>query len=318
MRISVVICTFNPREKYLARVLQALQDQTLPLDQWELLIVDNASKIPVADGLDLSWHPHGKIIREEKLGKMHAWFKGMSEAKGDVLVFVDDDCVLDLNYLEQALAIGAEWPFIGAWGGGISPEFETPPPAWCLDQPWRLTIVEVKEDIWSNLREGFATVPSGAGMCVRKEVALRYLEWCRIHEMSNALDRVGNAITGYGDMNLAHCAIDMGLGTGQSPRLHLTHLIPSSRLTLDYFIRHAEGDAASLMMFRAIRGLPLKESKQTFLKTIKRKIYKLLSRQPREILEIHEAHQRGLRKGLKMAKDYLENTSGLKPKADRP
>jgi hypothetical protein len=233
----------------------------------------------------------------------------MSEAKGDILVFVDDDTVLAPNYLEQTLVVGGQWPFVGAWGGRIEPEFEIAPPAWCTDQLWRLTIDPVPEDVWSNLREGFATVPCGAGMCVRKQVVIRYLEWCRTHELSYALDRVGNVVTGYGDTNLAHCALDIGLGTGKSTRLHLTHLIPSSRLTLDYFVRHAEGDAASLMMFRAIRGLPLKESKQTLFQKIKWQIYKVLSRQPVEILKIHEAHLRGLRLGLKMAEKYLTKKS---------
>jgi glycosyltransferase involved in cell wall biosynthesis len=306
MQISVVICTYNPPEKYLTRVLQALRNQTLPRDRWELLLVDNASKIPVADAYDLSWHPHGRMIREEQLGKMHAWFKGIVEAKGDILVFVDDDNVLDSNYLDQVLAVSEQWPFIGAWGASVLPEFESIPPSWIKDQMWRLSVEEVREDVWSNLREGFETKPLGAGMCVRKEVGARYLEWCRTNQMSNALDRKGDVITGYGDMNLALCSIDIGLGTGKSSRLRLKHLIPPSRLTLDYFVRHAEGDAISLMMFRAIRGLPLKESRQTLFKSIKWQISKLLSRKPREILKIHDAHRRGLNQGLKMAHDYLE------------
>lgn len=304
MQISVVICTYNPREKYLSRVLQALREQTLPPAQWELLIVDNASKVPVADSFDVSWHPNGRIIREEKLGKMHAWFKGMSEAKGDILVFVDDDNVLASDYLEQAQAISVQWPFIGAWGGGISPEFEVTPPAWCLEQPWRLTIDEVKEDVWSNLREGFATLPAGAGMCIRRAVGLRYLEWCRINEMSNALDRVGNLVTGYGDMNLALCAVDLGLGTGKFARLQLTHLIPASRLTLDYLVRHAEGDAASHMMFRAIRGLPIVEPKRSLFAEIKWSIHRLLTSKAPETIKIQEAAIRGQRLGWEMVQKY--------------
>jgi hypothetical protein len=58
------------------------------------------------------------------------------------------------------------------------------------------------------------------------------------------------------------------------------------------------------MMFRALRELPLKESRQTLLKKIKWHIYKVLSRQPMEIVKIHEAHLRGLRMGLKMVEDY--------------
>jgi hypothetical protein len=111
-------------------------------------------------------------------------------------------------------------------------------------------------------------------------------------------------ITGYGEMNLSLCAIDMGLGTGKSARLRLTHLIPSSRLTLDYMIRQAEGDAASLMMFRAIRGLPVEEPKFSFLKFVKRNIYRLLSNKPREFFKIADAHLRGSKKGWRMVCDY--------------
>ena len=307
LQLSVIICAHNPRPDYLLRVLEALREQTLPLDQWELLIIDNASKKPVTDSFDLNWHPHGRITREEKLGKMLAWLKGISEARGNIMVFVDDDNVLEPDYLEQVLVVSGQWPFIGAWGGSVRPEFESPPPSWIGDQMWRLSIEEVKEDVWSNVREGFETKPLGAGMCIRKEVGAQYLEWCRLHEMSNALDRKGDIITGYGDMNLALCAIDIGLGAGKSSHLNLKHLIPSSRLTLDYFLRHAEGDALSLLMFRAIRGFPLRESGQTFFKTIKWRIYKIFSRQPREVIKIHEAHMRGLQHGLKMARDYLES-----------
>jgi hypothetical protein len=307
MQISVIICTYNPREKALTRVLQGLREQTLPIAQWELIIVDNASKIPVDNSVDIAWHPHGKVLREEELGKMHAWFKGMSEAKGDILIFVDDDNLLDRDYLEQAIAIGTEWPFVGAWGGGISPEFEVTPPAWCLEQPWRLAIDEVKEDVWSNLRDSFATHPAGAGMCIRKEVGARYLEWCRAHEMSNALDRVGNVVTGYGDMNLALCAIDLGMGTGKTPRLHLTHLIPSSRLTLDYLIRQAEGDAMSLLMYRELRGLPVKEPNSSFLSLLKQKAFRLISSRPKELFVIDDAYQRGLKKGWELVQKYRKH-----------
>ncbi|MCE0483875.1 MAG: glycosyltransferase family 2 protein [Methylacidiphilales bacterium] len=307
MRISVVICTHNPREEYLNRVLQALRGQTLPPDQWELLVVDNASKVPVASSFDLSWHPQGRMLKEEKLGKMNAWFKGISEAKGEILIFVDDDTVLDAHYLEKALEVGKEWPFIGAWGGAISAEFETPPPAWCLIQPWRLTIVEVREEVWSNLREGFATVPCGAGLCVRREVCQRYLEWCRTHEMSYALDRIGNLVTGYGDINLVYCSFDLGMGTGQTTRLHLTHLIPASRLTLDYFLRQAEGDALSLMMFRALRGLRLEDPRLSLEQKVKLLLRKAFSKQPPEMLKIYDAHQRGLEKGYRIAQEYLRS-----------
>ena len=41
--LSVIICTHNPRLDYLRRTFDALKLQTLDRDQWELLLIDNAS-----------------------------------------------------------------------------------------------------------------------------------------------------------------------------------------------------------------------------------------------------------------------------------
>jgi glycosyltransferase involved in cell wall biosynthesis len=308
MKISVIICTHNPREEFLRRTLESLRSQTLSQDQWELLLIDNASHIPLAGRSDISWQPHSRHVREDELGLTPARLRGIQESKADILVFADDDTVLASNYLEQALVVAGQWPIIGAWGGGISPEFEIDPPSWCLDQPWRLTILDVKEDVWSNVREGFATIPAGAGMCIRKNVGMRFVEWCRINGKSKILDRTGTSITGYGDADLAHCAMDIGLGTGRFTCLHLTHLIPASRLTLDYLLRHAEGDAASFMMFRAIRGLPVDPPDFSFLAEVRWRIHRLLSRKPAELIKIQEADRKGRKIGWKLIQQHLKTS----------
>jgi hypothetical protein len=115
------------------------------------------------------------------------------------------------------------------------------------------------------------------------------------------MDRTGTALGGYGDMDLCQCAIDAGLGTGRSTKLKLTHLIPKSRLTLDYFLRHAEGDAASWLVYRAIRGLPYHELvRHSWFKSLTWRLHCLRRRIPWEQRQIHAAHLRGLKKGREM------------------
>jgi glycosyltransferase involved in cell wall biosynthesis len=77
--LSVIICTHNPRHDYLRPVLDGLGRQTLPLNQWELLLVDNASKENLAERFDLSWHPHAHQIREHELGLTPARLRGIGE-----------------------------------------------------------------------------------------------------------------------------------------------------------------------------------------------------------------------------------------------
>ena len=113
--ISVIICAHNPRPDFFCHVLEALRNQTLPLIQWELLLVDNASKESLQAAWDISWHPNGTHITESKLGLAHARQTGMVEASADLLVFVDDDNVLAPDYLSEVIRIGQEWPRLEVW-----------------------------------------------------------------------------------------------------------------------------------------------------------------------------------------------------------
>jgi glycosyltransferase involved in cell wall biosynthesis len=135
--ISVVICTHNPVEQYLNRVLAALRAQDFDYAQWELIVVDNASSATVADRFDVSWHPAGRHVREDQLGLTHARVRGIEESRGRVVVFVDDDNVLSSTYLREAAAIAVDFPFIGVWGGQVKPEFEVKPQRW-TEEFWPL------------------------------------------------------------------------------------------------------------------------------------------------------------------------------------
>ena len=61
--------------------------------------MDNASKTALSDSVDISWHPRGLHVREMQLGLTAARATGIGIATADLLVFVDDDNVLGLDYL---------------------------------------------------------------------------------------------------------------------------------------------------------------------------------------------------------------------------
>src|SRR2546423_13834260 len=98
MKLTVIICAHNPRMDYLDRVLNSLRMQTLSKKHWELLLVDNASRERLSNLWDLNWHPQARHLREAQLGKTPALLTGIREARGDVLVVVDDDNVLAPDY----------------------------------------------------------------------------------------------------------------------------------------------------------------------------------------------------------------------------
>jgi len=256
MRLSVIICTHNPRQDYFARALSALAAQTLDQSKWELLIVDNRSEPPVAGRFDLSWRPDVRVFREETLGLTPARLRGIREARGELLVFVDDDNILDSDYLEQALRISEERPWLGSWSGQCRPEFEAEPEEWTRRYWGNLAIREFEHDVWSNLPRLVDTMPCGAGLCVRRPVAAHYLKLHDEGRRTTQFDRTGNSLMSGGDNDLAACACDVGLGVGLVSGLKLVHLMPTDRLTLDYLSRLAEGIHYSAILLDAERGLP--------------------------------------------------------------
>jgi glycosyltransferase involved in cell wall biosynthesis len=252
--LSVIVCTHNPQPDYLRRVLAALQSQTLPREEWELWLVDNASAEPLAKNWDLGWHPNGRHVREEALGLTPARLRGMAESRAEVLVFVDDDNVLQDDFLAHVMAIAREYPSLGAWGGNVTGEFEMPAPEWARPYLHALALREVKGDIWSNFNIDNRSFPFGAGLCVRKSVASAYGQALMARPASRGLDRTGASTLSAGDVDLVMTAYDAGFGTGLFQRLHLTHLIPQTRLTVDYLSRLLEGIEYSTHLLRNQRN----------------------------------------------------------------
>lgn len=241
MMLSIIICTHNPRCDYFQLCIDALRNQRLPYARWELLVVDNRSEEPLADRVDLSWHPGVRMVREETLGLTAARLRGIRESRGDLLIFVDDDNALDVDFLEIAWRTKEERQFLGSWSGQCRPAFEQQPPEWTRRYWGNLVIREFNHDVWSNLPRLPESMPCGAGLCVRREVALHYLDLHESGKRSFQFDRTGKSLLSGGDNDLAACACDIGLGVGLIASLKLTHLISPERLTVDYIARLAEG-----------------------------------------------------------------------------
>jgi glycosyltransferase involved in cell wall biosynthesis len=252
--LTIIICTHNPRPEYITRVLTALQQQTLSQDNWELLIIDNASSRDLSQELDLTWHPQARCTREETLGLTPARLRGIHEATGETLVFVDDDNVLDPDYLEIVLKMGQEWPKLGAWGGQTIAEFEELPPGWTKPYWGMLAIREFSKDRWSNFFHQYQSTPVGAGLCIRRWIAQKYADAVQNQPERNLLGRTGQQLSAGDDTDLTHTVYDVGYGTGIFAKLKLLHLMPAQRLAEDYLLRLQEGMAYSLVILGYLRG----------------------------------------------------------------
>lgn len=250
--ISAVICTYNPRRDHLERALQSLKNQTLPLADWELVIVDNSSKTPVASFLDLSWHPQGRIVVEKKQGLTHARICGVKNTRAPIILYVDDDNVLASDYLAQAFAIGRDFPQLGTWGSAvIAPEYEKQPAPELMPFCEVLALKNVDRDLWSNLPRLSEADPYGAGIVVRRPIAEAFAD--RKEKGGFTFGRSGSNLLSAEDRELSLVATEEGKGYGVFRSLSLTHLISARRVERDYLLRLCEAIEMSNYLLLLLR-----------------------------------------------------------------
>lgn len=307
MDVSVIVCTYNPDLSFLGRVLSGLEHQTLGLEHFEVLVVDNNSDPPIASFFESGLPRNWRLVREEEPGLTLARLRGISEAESDLLTFVDDDAILDEEYLLNAVTISKAFPFVGAYGGSIELEFQERPPEWTRPHWPRLAQREVKRTVWSNFDCASQTIPWGVGMCIRREVADRYAKVVDPDPLRKGLDRCGASLVSGGDDDMARTAHTMGLATGLFPELKLTHLIPPLRLTEDYLLRLVEGQSYSGVIVdhlhqstRAIREISILRG---LIGQMRRKLF--MPSRTRKFLEARiRGEQKAIRAVMEMEKHH--------------
>jgi glycosyltransferase involved in cell wall biosynthesis len=121
--LTVAICT-KDRPDNLARCLNSLlklQQYDLESEsRFEILVVDNAPSDNRTQELVASL-PSVEYVCEPKPGLNFARNRAILEAEGEILAFVDDDVVVDRNWLEGLIEAWAENPDAGAFTGLVLP-----------------------------------------------------------------------------------------------------------------------------------------------------------------------------------------------------
>lgn len=97
-KISVIMPTYN-RADSLRAVLQSMAKQTLPSDQFEVIVVDDGSKDDTALVAVHTYPFRVVYLHQKNQGAAVARNRGASIARGEVLVFLDDDIPIVPDYL---------------------------------------------------------------------------------------------------------------------------------------------------------------------------------------------------------------------------
>jgi glucosyl-dolichyl phosphate glucuronosyltransferase len=245
--VTVAICTWN-RAKLLDQTLAAMQHLSIPAGiEWELLVVNNncsdetdaviaryASRLPI------------RSLHEPRPGKSYAANLALSQAKGQLLLWTDDDVLVDPDWLFAYVQAASDWPRASFFAGAVRPWFEKEPPRWLRYHLPRLKGVYVIADSGNEVREW---QPSdgiyGANMAFRMDVARQF-------PLNPVLGRIQGHLIGGDDTELIERVIQAGHTGVWLPTASVQHFIPAERLSKVYVRKWYAGAGSNMVRQGAI------------------------------------------------------------------
>jgi glycosyltransferase involved in cell wall biosynthesis len=243
VRCSVVICTFNG-EARIRSTLSALARCVVDFPV-EIILVDNNSHDATAAVAQEFWdqcvsgHCTFRAVHEAEPGVAFARRAGVRAARGDIIVFCDDDNWLHPEYLKIAVEV-MQNPEIGAAGGRSEPRIDGPIPSFMYgagpDYAIGMQALETGD------------VTDSRGFLWTAGLAVRRLDMVRLYECPGfplLSGRKGTCLAAGEDAEICAGLVLLGLRLYYDERLRFEHFIEPHRLTIEYLKRLRDGIKAS-------------------------------------------------------------------------
>lgn len=116
-RVSVIIPTSNG-EATIGRCLEALINQTAVQDSYEIIVVDDGSRDRTCDQVEE--YEQVRLFNQEKSGPASARNLGLNQARGEIILFTDDDCEPVEDWIDRMLAPFQREEIVGVKGAYLT------------------------------------------------------------------------------------------------------------------------------------------------------------------------------------------------------
>lgn len=237
---DIIICTYNG-EKIIKRAIESILRQKKFIEVVNnFYIVDNNSNDRTKE-LILNYEKGNKKIKylfQPKQGLSNARLKGVQNVTSDWIIFIDDDNILDQNWLVNAKKYIKENLKVGVFNGAVYPLIEDE-----LSVKERINLKVAykglacthlkKEDI--NLENNIhpCKLPFGAGLVIKAKELKKLAEkgWLK----SEGRKGCGKLVSGE-DTEMVMAILEKGYLSGYMPKCQIQHLIDKNRLQEEYLI----------------------------------------------------------------------------------
>jgi glucosyl-dolichyl phosphate glucuronosyltransferase len=246
--ISVIICTYNRADRLLL-ALEALTQQTLSNEAFEVLVVDNRSTDNTAIVCQSfqDRFAHFRYVYESTQGLSKARNTGWQTSQSPYIAYLDDDAIPCEGWVEAILTVfETVRPIPVSIGGPIYPLWEIPRPDWVTPGMETLfTMLDAGDTPrWFNDNE----YPWGANVIYRRDALEKVGGFCE------QLGRKGQSLLS-GEETLLNATLKaQGEGFYYSPQASVSHWVPKERINPDWLVQRSYWQGYSVALVDNIVG----------------------------------------------------------------
>ncbi len=252
-RLSVAICTYNRGDR-LIYALESLATQSTPLDQFEILVVDNCSTDNTAEICRRYQQtlPNLRYLYEPVQGLSKARNTALYQVRAPYIAYLDDDAIPSSTWVSALLnAFETVHPQPVCVGGPIYPLWDSPKPDWMPQKvEYLFSLVDYHcPSPWLKLPK----YPFGANMAFRRQALLQ------VGGFLECLGREGSQSLRSGEEYLVYrLLVDRGMGLlYYEPNAPVQHWIPTARIQLNWMLRRSYWQGRSSALTSHLLGKPI-------------------------------------------------------------
>lgn len=231
MRFSFITCTYN-RAQFLPRTLTALCEQTLRGRDYEIILIDNNS----TDNTEQVYKTFAQqyetrqihYFKEVNQGLSHALNRGIQEAGGEYIIYIDDDETISKKHLERLSEYIKDLPDAKLFASPVIPIYEGKEPKWMSIFTQRL----IGGYFYSGKDVkilGKSSYPGTGHTIIKRELYTQYGVY------NTELGRKGGSLIGAEDKDMAFRLIENNIKCYYLPNIPIYHHIPAYKQTNEFF-----------------------------------------------------------------------------------
>jgi glycosyltransferase involved in cell wall biosynthesis len=219
--------------------------------EWQLLVVNNACTDRTDDVIDRhSANLPLERLFEDRPGKSYAANLAIKHTRGDLLLWADDDVLVDSQWVCEYMKAFYAYPDAAFVGGSVEPWFAEEPPPWIVRNFHRIEgayAVRRLDPQPHHMEAG--EFPVGANMAFRGHVARQY-------PFNTKLGFVDGVRIGGEDSDVIERMTADGHRGVWAGQARVRHYIPAERLTTNYLRTLYHGNGRSFVRQRGILSGP--------------------------------------------------------------